>query len=179
MLRVLGNIGEANALVVLRKALENEKKDIQKASIQALSDWQSPKPLDDLLAVTKSATNEIHHKLALRGFIRLIGLKSERTEDEKIKLYLTAMNLASSSNEKKMVLSGISNIRTLNALNTAAKFLTEADLKAEAEVAIIKIARYTRGNFPDETKAVLLKVVDSTNNEVRNDAFRYLNEINK
>ena len=180
LLHVLGNIGDSNALPVLREALKNKNETIQKAGIQALSDWSSPEPLTDLLTVTKTSKNEIHKTLALRGYIRLLGLKSERTDYETIELYLTAMNLASNANEKKMVLSGISNVRTPRALNTAAKYLTEADLKAEAEVAVVKIARSTRSNFPEETKAVLLKVVDSTdNNEVRNDAMRYLKEIDK
>lgn len=179
LLRVLGNIGDSNGLPVLQKALKDKNEDIQKASIQALSDWPTPEPLEDLLVVAKSSKNEVHQVLALRGHIRLLGLPSERTNDETIQLYKTAMKLAQNAGEKRMVLSGISNIRTVNALNSVANFLTDTELKNEAEVAVVRIARHTRGNFPQETKAVLLKVVDSKNSEVSNDARRFLKEIEK
>ncbi len=179
LLRVIGNIGDTNGLPVLQKSLKDKNEDIQKASIQALSDWPTPEPLEELLSVVKTSKNEIHQVLALRGHIRLLGLPSERTDDETIQLYKAAMKLAQNTGEKRMILSGISNIRTVNALNTAASFLTDTDLKNEAEVAIVRIARHTRGNFPQKTKAVLLKVVNSKNNEVSNDARRYLKEIDK
>ncbi|MBC8182903.1 HEAT repeat domain-containing protein [candidate division KSB1 bacterium] len=179
LLRVLGNIGDSNGLPVLQKALKDKNEDIQKASIQALSDWPTPEPLEDLLVVAKSSKNEVHQVLALRGHIRLLGLPSERTNDETIQLYKTAMKLAQNAGEKRMVLSGISNIRTVNALNSVANFLTDTELKNEAEVAVVRIARHTRGNFPQETKAVLLKVVDSKNSEVSTDARRFLKEIEK
>ena len=177
LLRVLGNIGDSNGLPILQKALKDKNEDIQKAGIQALSDWPSPEPLEDLLTVTKSSNNEVHQVLALRGYIRLLGIPSERADNETIKMYKTAMKLAQNVNEKRMVLSGISSIRTVNALNTAANFLADTELKNEAEVAVIRIARHTRGNFPQETKAILLKVVNSKNGEVSNDAKRFLKEI--
>jgi len=179
LLRVLGNIGDSNGLPVLQEALKNKNEDIHKAGIQALSDWPSPQPLEDLLTVAKSSKNKIHQVLALRGYIRLLGLPSERTDKKTIQLYMTAMGLAQNTNEKRMVLSGISKIRSINALNTAASYLTDNKLKNEAEVAVIKIAGRTRHDFPQETRAVLLKVVDSKNNEVNNDARRYLKEIDK
>jgi len=179
LLRVLGNIGDPNGLPVLQESLKDKNEDIQKAAIQALTDWPTPEPLVDLLAVVKSSKNETHQILALRGHIRLLGLPSDRSKDETIQLYKTAMKLAKNTGEKRLALSGISNIRTVNALNTAASFLTDTELKNEAEVAVIRIADRIRRNFPKETKAVLLKVVDSKNSEVSSRARRYLKEIDK
>jgi HEAT repeat protein len=179
LLRVLGKIGDNNGLPVLKNALKDKNENIQKAGIQALSDWPSPEPLKDLLKVAESSTNEVNQVLALRGYIRLIGLLTESTDDQIIQQYNRAMKLAKQVNEKRMVLSGISNIRTMNALSIAEFYLNNPELKNEAEVAVVEIARHTRGNFPQETKAVLLKIIDSQNSEVSNDARRYLKEIDK
>ncbi len=90
------------------------------------------------------------------------------------------MKLAQNTNEKRKVfVRKFQTSEQQNALNTAAEFLTDAELQNEAEVAVVRIARHTRGNFPQETKAVLLKVVNSQNGEVSNDARRYLKEIDK
>jgi HEAT repeat protein len=179
LLRVLGKIGDNNGLTILQKALKDKNGNIQKAGIQALSDWPSPEPIKYLLEVAESSKNEVNQVLALRGYIRLIGLLTESTNDQIIQQYNGAMKLAKQVNEKRMVLSGISNIRTMNALSIAEFYLNNAELKNEAEVAVVEIARHTRGNFPQETKAVLLKVIDSQNSEVSNDARRYLKEIDK
>jgi len=180
LLRVLGNIGDSNALPILRASLSDKNENIQKAAIQALSDWPTSAPLNDLLSVINNSKNEIHQTLALRGYIRLIGLESDRNDSQTIQLYLKAMELAQHANEKKMVLSGLSNVRTPEALKLTAAYLSDATLKEEAEVALIRIAGRTRGNFPAETKEVLLKVIKSTTNkEVMEDARRYLEEMAK
>ncbi|NLP10920.1 hypothetical protein GX408_11060, partial [bacterium] len=48
LLRVLGRIGAAPGLPVLRSALNDKSSEIQAAAIRALSDWPNSDPIDDL-----------------------------------------------------------------------------------------------------------------------------------
>ncbi len=101
----------------------------------------------------------------MRGFVRLIGLESDRPADTTVQLYKQAMDLASSVNDKKMVLSGLANIKSVDALEMAAEYLDNKDIQQEAGAAAIKIAKAIQKDHPKKTKAVLQKVVDTTKND--------------
>jgi len=115
--------------------------------------------------VVQATDNKLHHVLALRGYVRLIGLESSRTAEETIGMYKQAMSLVSDTSEKKMVLSGLSNVKSLAALEMAAAYLEDKNLLQEAEVAVVKIAEATGDIFPAESKAALQKIIEVSKNE--------------
>lgn len=168
LLRVLGRIGDSSSLPALRAALTNREPEIQDAAIRALSDWPTPEPVPDLLRVAQTAENKVHKVLALRGFVRLLGLDSSRSPEETIDLYKKAMDLAGDAAEKKRVLSGLAATKSLAALNLAAAYLDDLTLHLEAESAAVQIAQATSASYPQRTKEVLQKVIEST----KNDAIR-------
>ena len=186
LLSVLGRIGDDSALPVLGAALSSDNAKEQDAAIRALSDWPNSKPLNDLLKIAKTSQNEIHRILALRGFVRLLGLESDgstelaevRPAKETIKLYQQAMDLAPSVPEKRMVLSGLANVKSLDALLMAASYLKDETLLQEAEVAVVKIAEGTFESHPQQTKDILNKIIQATKNDsLRQQAEKIGNQI--
>jgi len=169
LLSVLGRIGDDSALPAIHKALNSGSVEEQDAAIRALSGWPNPKPLNDLLKITKTSDNEIHRILALRGFVRLLGLKSDRPPEETNKMYEQAMDLAPSVPEKRMVLSGLANVKSLAALEMAASYLKDETLQQEAEVAVVKIAEGTFESHPQQTKDILNKIIHT----IKNDSLRH------
>jgi HEAT repeat protein/type 1 glutamine amidotransferase len=178
LLGVLGKIGDAAALPVLRTALKDKNAQIQDAAVRALADWPDPSLIGDMRQIARSSQNEIHRALALRGFVRLIGLDSSRSPEEKTAMYKEAMRLAPNENEKKAVLSGLANIKTLGSLQMAADYLGNENLQQEAEVAVVRIAEGTLASHPQQTKAVLQKVIQiSQINSVRRQAAGLMERI--
>jgi len=167
LLSVLGRLGDDSALPMLRKALKDKDANVRAAAIRALAGWHSPnaKLIDDLREIARSSDNELHRVLALRGFVHLIGLDSARPAEEKIRMYQEAMRLAPNMNEKKMVLSGLTSVRTFVALQMAAGYLRNKDLQPEAEVAVVKIAEGASGSHPQQTKGVLQKIIKTSKND--------------
>jgi HEAT repeat protein len=165
LLRVLGKIGDDSALGVLRAGLKDKSVAVQEACIRALAGWPTAEPVADLLKVVQTSENKIHRVLALRGYVRLIGLESNRPAEETIGMYKQAMSLASDTGEKKMVLSGLSNIKSLAALQKASAYLEDKALQQEAEVAVVKIAEAIVGSHPVESKAALQMVSRISENE--------------
>ncbi|MGB2806931.1 MAG: HEAT repeat domain-containing protein [Sedimentisphaerales bacterium] len=165
LLRVLGKIGDDSALGVLRAGLKDKSVAVQEACIRALAGWPTAEPVADLLKVVQTSDNKLHRVLALRGFVRLIGLDSSRPAEETIGMYKQAMSLASDISEKKMVLSGLANIKSLSALKIAALYLDDKALQQEAEVALVKIAEAISDSFPAESKAALQKVIQISKND--------------
>ncbi len=166
LLSVLGKIGDSSALPCLREALDSSNAEIQGAAIRALADWPTPEPAVDLLSAVQSSKNKVHRILALRGSIRLLGLDSNRAPEETIEMYKKVMTLAPDTNEKMRVLSGLANTKSLGALQLSADYLQDETLLREAEIAVVKIAESIYENFPQQTRDVLEKIVQTTNNDL-------------
>jgi HEAT repeat protein len=165
LLRVLGRIGDSSALPTLRTALTTREPEIQDAAIRALSDWPTAEPVPDLLKVAQTSENRVHRILALRGFVRLLGLESERPAEETIDLYRKAMDLAGEAPEKKRVLSGLAATKSLGALNLAAEYLDDLALHLEAESAAVQIAQAIHDSHPQRVKEVLQQVIQGTQHD--------------
>jgi HEAT repeat protein len=165
LLRVLGKIGDDSALAVLRAGLKDKNAAVKDACIRALAEWPTAVAAGDLLKVVQETDNKLHHVLALRGYVRLIGLESNRPAEDTIGMYKQAMSLASDTSEKKMVLSGLSNVKSPAALEMAVSFLQDKSLQQEAEVAVVKIAESTVESHAAESKAALQKVIDVSKND--------------
>lgn len=178
-INILGRIGTSSALSAVRSAMQDKNERIREAAIRTLSDWPNAEPMEDLLQVAQNSTNNIHKVLALRGYIRLVGLESQRPAEETIKLYMQAMALAPNINEKRMVLAGISSVKSYSAIEAAAGFLSDEQLGAEAAGAIIQIAKRTRGeDNPEQTKAALKRVIETVKTEqLRKQAEEALSKI--
>ncbi len=180
LLHVLGKIGESSALPAVRSTLQSKQPELRTAAIRALADWPNDAPKDDLLKLAQTSRNQTEKVLALRGFVRLLGLESSRSSTETIPLYQTAMQLATEVNEKRAVLSGLANQKNLAALEMAAKYLGDAQLNAEAVAAVIEIAESTSRSAATPTKLVLQKALDGSYNEpLREQAKKIFAEIER
>jgi hypothetical protein len=163
---------------VLRTALDSGNAEIRDAAIRALSDWPNAKPAEDLLKVAKTSDNKVHRILALRGFVRLLGLPSERSTAETMQMYKQAMDLTPNTSEKRRVLSGLANVKSPAALEAAASYLDDGSLQQEAEVAVIKIAESIYGSYPDKTKDILQRLIQSSKSDsIRQRARKVIHQI--
>ncbi len=178
LLRILGKIGGAQALGAMVQALDDEDSEVKITAIRVLSEWPNAKPIESLRKVAKSAGNQKQLVLSLRGFIRMIGIGNERTDAEKLSMYKEAMSLAPNANEKKPVLSGLGNVRTIESLQTVATYLDDAALGQEASAASVSIAESIRQKNPEQVKTVLQKVLQvSKNDSVKERAQRIIDQM--
>jgi HEAT repeat protein/type 1 glutamine amidotransferase len=178
LLQVLGAVGSSAGLGPLREALGDENEAVKTAAIRALGDWPNDGPAEDLLKIVQHFDNETQRALAFRGYVRLAGLVSDRPTGETIKMYRVAMDAASDASEKKMVLSGLAEVKSFAALYMAYGYLEDESLQAEAAAAIIEIAEFTIKTHPQQTKIILREVIRASANEsVREEAEQILKEI--
>jgi len=178
LLGVLGKIGDSNALPRLREALESGNMDIRGAAIRALAEWPTSEPAADLIKAAGNSKNKVHQILALRGAVRLLGLDNKWSTEETIEMYEKAMVLAPDAGEKKRVLSGLANMKSLEAFRIATGYLQDETLLNEAESAVVKIAGGICEKFPQRTRDVLKKIMQTTNNELlRDQAQEVLNKM--
>ena len=165
LINVLGRIGDSNSLPVLVNALKDENADVQIAAVRTLADWPRPEPLLDLLDVAANSDVQTHKILALRGFIRQLGLDDKHSDKEKVKLYEKAMSLAANIAEKQKVLSGLSEVSSPDALETAVTYLGDETLGTEAAIAVIKISESIYPEYPRQSGQALERIISITNND--------------
>jgi HEAT repeat protein len=165
LLEVLGRIGDNTALPVLTAALKDENVEVQTAAIRALADWPSPEPVEEMLKIAEDSGNKVHRILALRGFVHLLGLSSDRPTGETIEMYKKAMSLAPDAGEKKKVLSGLANTKSLAAMQMAAGYLDDKALSVEAGAAVVNIAGGIYTDYPEQAKNMLNRIITTTKNE--------------
>jgi HEAT repeat protein len=165
LLRVLGRIGDDSSIPAIQTALKSNDSKEQDSAIRVLSNWLNPMPINDLLTIAQTSKNQIHRILALRGFVRLIALDENRPADEAIRMYQQAMELSENASERKIVLSGLANVKSLAALEMAASYLNDSDLQQEAEAAVVKIAEGVYKDRPQQTNDILNKIIQTSKND--------------
>ncbi|HIJ70442.1 MAG TPA: hypothetical protein HPP87_03660 [Planctomycetes bacterium] len=166
LLRVLGKTGGDGGLDMLRGTLGEDDPAFVDAAVRGLAEWPDDEPMDDLLQIVKTSDNKTHKVLALRAYIRMIGLDSERTDREAIEMYRLAMSNADDTDAKKTVLSCLATVNSLEALKFAAEYLRDDALGREAAASTIRIAPgLIRNGLGGECKPILEKILTVTEDE--------------
>ncbi|MBW8036196.1 MAG: hypothetical protein FVQ79_11345 [Planctomycetes bacterium] len=142
---VLGKTGSDGALSALRKALKDPDDDEKTVAIRALSQWPEGSAAEDLLAVVKGSNNRVHKVLALRGFIKLVPL-GDKKASEKVELLKEAMGLCSNVNEKRMVISSLSAVDSIEALQLCKEYIDDPSIGEEAAAAVLGMGK-TKGKL--------------------------------
>ena len=138
LIEVLGRVGDMGALTTLRTELSGDTPEYRRAAILALSSWPDAGPSDELLQVAESSDSQVERVLALRGFIELTRIESDRPESESIDRFQTAMGLATETGEKRMVLAGLGDLYSVAALEITVPYLDDPTLRPEAEAALLR-----------------------------------------
>ncbi|MGE5570958.1 MAG: HEAT repeat domain-containing protein [Rhodospirillales bacterium] len=141
LLQVMAQMGREESLPTLRGALKDSSDEIRRAGILALSEWPTPAPMPDLLAIAKGDSNPAFQILALRGYIRLVGLPAGRSASATAALLAEAMSLAKQPDEKKAVLALLPKFACPESLKIAEAAMKDASVANEARLAADRLRR--------------------------------------
>lgn len=178
LLNALGQLGGAKALAAIKGAIASEDPKVHEAGVRALVNWPDAGPAKDVLELAKSETNNTLSILALRGYIRMVGLPSQRKAGETVKMLQDAMAAAKRNDEKKMVLGGLGEVKDVAALDVVAPFLEAEGLQGEACAAAIKIGREAANNVKNAAavKGAMTKVLEISKQEGQKKAAKEVME---
>ncbi|MGD0091370.1 MAG: HEAT repeat domain-containing protein [Planctomycetota bacterium] len=142
LLEMLGKLGGEKSLELIRGALNDASEKIKDAAVRALSDCPDDSVAGDLLKIATTGGSPVHQVLALRGYIRLAGLPGkERTAEQTVAMFKKAAELAKQAQEKKLLVAKLAEApATPETLTIAAGYLEDADARAEAALAALKLA---------------------------------------
>jgi len=137
--RTLGKIGDDSSLPLLRAGLKDGREDVRDAAVRALLEWPNNTPQEEVLAIAGSAKNPVHQVLALRGFVRMVGLNKYQSPEAAVRSLKTVLKLAARPEETILVLGVLPDFACPEALELAESLLLAEGVQAEAEIAVARI----------------------------------------
>lgn len=157
LLGLLNQPATDEALQAVRQAVADPQALVSEAASRALGEWPNAAPAEDLYRIASTNPSPTARTLALRGYVRLAALADDPTA-----MYVKAMALARSDDERKLVLGGLGNADTLVALELAEQERARPGLEAEASLALVRVAAQYTWIDPVRGTAALTAVASET-----------------
>lgn len=105
---LMGTFGGEATEQTLIAGLKEKNDALRYAAVKALGSWSTPAPAPALLEFAKTTQNEVHHVLAMRGFVRLVGMITTGNTKGK---YEAAMAVARRPQEKELLKSAMMELK--------------------------------------------------------------------
>ncbi len=141
LLRVLGKIGDDTALPLIRQALNDPEPTVVDAAVRALADWPTGMARDDVLAIARTSKNLTYKVLALRAFVRMIGLEPYRAPEGAVADLARALEAADRAEEKRLILGLLPRFPCARALEVAESLAADESVTNEAQLALGRIRK--------------------------------------
>ncbi len=164
LLRTLSQIGGPRALTAVTAAVGAAAPELQDVAVRALSNWTTAEAADQLAQIARGSANRKHKILALRGYIRLIGLP-EVEPQEKLHRCGLAMELAQRDDEQRLVLGALGGVGTAPAMERVLSYLDQPNLKNEAAAAAIANGYKLVRSQPAVVAQAMQRVLKSVDNK--------------
>ena len=119
----------------------------------------------DLIALAKGEKGNTLSVLALRGYVRVVGLASKRPAGETVRMLEEGMKAARRPEERRMVLGGLGEVKDVKALEAVAPYLSDEAVSGEACAAAVKIGKEVWEKNKEVTKGAMNKVLEVSKNE--------------
>jgi HEAT repeat protein len=164
LVRLLAPLGGTKAIEAVRAAVQDAHAPVRDAAIRALTDWPEAAAAPDLLRIARGSDDASQRALAFRGYIRL-SREAQAPADARWTLLSAAVDLAGTTEDRKLILGACGDAPTIESLRLAVRFLADAGLADEAGAAVVKIAGVIGEKHRPESVAALEQVQKSAKTE--------------
>lgn len=141
-LPLLGRLGGPKALEIVDAALGGSDPEVKRAAVRALCNWPDAEVADRLLDIAGHSDNKTFRQWSLRGYVRVVTLKSDRPEAATLAMLQNAIKLAETTGDRQLVLSRASTVRSMEAVSWIAEYLDDRHLGETACRAIVELAHH-------------------------------------
>ena len=171
LLRPLPKIGGAKPLEAIVAETRSKNLELQTAAVYALSRWPDFRATEALINIAGTAGNRKFLYLAIQGFVRLVDEK-ELAPQEKFKLLSEALDIPSEAPEKKLIIQGLSRVKTMDSLRGVAPYLDDPSLKMEAAQAAARIALPTLNKDDGLAGIEVVRVLKKAGGMIEDENYR-------
>jgi HEAT repeat protein len=158
LLGLLPGCGDAAALAALKAAADNSDFRVRDAAVRALADWPDASAWDALAGIYRQPATESVRGLALRGLVRLAGEENAHPSPRLIERYRQLFAGAHGDADNRLILGALGGDAQPEALALAVPLLDNSGVRAEAEVAVKKIAEAIKAQDPKAAQEALSRL---------------------
>jgi HEAT repeat protein len=184
LLRVLGGISSEKGFAEVRRAFKDARGEVRDAAVRTLADWPlggrpDATAASTLLEIFQTTSNQTHRALALRGCVRQLS-DTELVSADTLNIAGELMKGADTSEEKKLVLACLATSGNPGAIEIIEPLLGDSSVKAEAELAMLAVARNMTGANPELAEQAAQRLRKKADNQkVRREAAAIIKQTEK
>ena len=141
-LPLLGRLGGAQSLATIKAALGSDEPIVQEAAVRALCNWPNADVADRLLDLATNSDNVTYRRWALRAYIRVITLPTDRPETETLAMLQHAMSLSVGVEEKRLAIERAATIRRMETVTWITAYLDDPQLCQSACTSLVELAHH-------------------------------------
>lgn len=149
LIGILGRVATDDALAVVREQMQSAVPALKIAAVDALASWPDSRPLADLKKLAH-LPNDPARGAAFAGYIKQLRAAKDMSPADKLAEYTAADAIATNDQEKKLVVSGLADVPSLEALQYVEARQQDPAVAAEATQAVIRIAGNISGAYRDD-----------------------------
>jgi len=176
LLSTLGRVGGPDALKVVESAISDPNLRRHAAGIRALCNWPDASVATKLEGMTEAARDPGERTQLLRALIRVAALHDARTNADRLELLKRDMALATTDEERNLVIRRVRTVHTMESLHYLLPYLDKPELAQEAAASIVELAHYKElrePNKPEFDRALDAAIRVSKDSVVVDHAQRY------
>lgn len=158
LMRLMPSAGDAKALEALKAACEDKDPLVRETAVRTLATWPDAGAWDMLVAVCRKPETEKHRALAFRGLVRLAGDLNAKPDAALMERYRQLLAVARNADDLKLVLGALAGAAHPDALKPALSLFGTASVRAEAELAVRKIAAAIKPQHPQAAQEALQRL---------------------
>jgi hypothetical protein len=148
LLPMLAICPDAEGLTQVEAAATSANGETRELGLRTLADWPDAAAWGPLTALYAKAGSETERVLVLRGLARLLGEQNGRPDAQLVRRYRETLGSAKTDNDRKLLLGSLAGCNHPEALKLAVEQLANAGVRAEATLAVKKIAENIRAQHP-------------------------------
>jgi len=172
--------GSVEALNVEQRDLVSGNKKLYSQALRTLAGWPNERAAADLYKHAWIAPKQADRNTALKGYIRIAGLKAANlSTEQRMDMLQKAILLASRNKEKKQIISKLESVVNLESLQALQKYMADPSLRDEAQKSALKLIWKLRISNPEEAVTAAEQLAKSDNSSIAEEARKTLDELEK
>jgi HEAT repeat protein len=166
ILPTLARMGGEESLAAVHEAMQSSDQAVRDAGYRALANWPDDTVAGELLDIAKSSEVDAYRVWSLRAYARVVTLPSERPAQTTYEMLCSAMDLATRTEDKQLIISRLGAVRVPDALTRLLAYVDQPELKDAAVPAVFALAKGLSQSHPDQARAALEKIRTLTEDAV-------------
>jgi HEAT repeat protein len=171
-LRALGSIGGAEALAVVKTALNDREEALEDEAVSVLSTWPNTWPEDSgvaepLLALIRSGKKASHQAQGLQGYLHFIEENQKLTEAQKLAKLEELLGFTENADQKRQIIAVLGNVPSGGTLQRLLEMAADETVAEETFMAAMRIvtAKNLKGVTREQRQTALQTVIEKTKND--------------